>query len=210
MRRTKYKVERAIIGIDLSLNGTGICCSTLIHGIKHQQNGYCFYEVIPKNKERYPRWFTIRAAIQKFYVGCTPTPKIFIEGYSFMSRSRSVVDLAEIGGIIRMDLHDHGLHFTEIPPTVLKKFITGKGNVKKDLILKEIYRRWGMDLDSHNLADAYALVKLGEAVLGLNQDVLTKNQKTVVSKLKVPNDKQTHSKKLPKSQIYKIEIASRN
>ena len=156
-----------IVGIDLSLTATGLCS-------RSPRGGYSTEEFSPKKKVLIARWVAIRKYIRDFL----PLSKkcfVFIEGYAFAARSRSVTGLAEIGGIIRMDLYDHGIEYIEIAPTMLKKFVTGKGNVKKDLILKEVYRRWNMDLESHNMADAYGLVKLGEAAFGLPGD-WTKDQ----------------------------------
>jgi len=173
-----------IIGIDLSLNGTGIACNKDqgIPGLV--QDGYLFREIVPKSKERIPRWIIIRQAIRDICKTWQHNSSllVLIEGYSFGARGRAVVSLAEIGGIIRMDLNDQGVKFIEIPPTALKKFVTGKGNSNKDIILKEVYRRWDMNLDSHNLADAFGLVKLGEAILGY--DKFTKEQMKVVEQFK--------------------------
>jgi len=46
-----------------------------------------------------------------------------------------------------------------VKPTTIKKFVTGKGNAKKDTIIKEIYKRWGFDTDNNNTADAYAIAQ---------------------------------------------------
>ena len=48
-------------------------------------------------------------------------------------------------------------------PSEIKKFATGKGNAKKELMVKEVYRKWGFDTDNHNTADAYAIARLTEA-----------------------------------------------
>jgi len=45
-------------------------------------------------------------------------------------------------------------------PPQIKKFVTGKGNAKKELIIKEVYKKWGFETDNHNTADAYAVARL--------------------------------------------------
>jgi len=45
-------------------------------------------------------------------------------------------------------------------PTQIKKFITGRGNAKKDVIIREVYKRWGFETDDHNIADAYGLAQM--------------------------------------------------
>lgn len=44
-------------------------------------------------------------------------------------------------------------------PGVIKKFITGKGNAKKELILKEVYKKYKFDTTDNNIADAFAIAK---------------------------------------------------
>lgn len=51
---------------------------------------------------------------------------------------------------------------TTYTPGQIKKFTTGKGNAKKELMMKEVYKRWGFETDSHDVADAYAIARLVE------------------------------------------------
>jgi crossover junction endodeoxyribonuclease RuvC len=48
-------------------------------------------------------------------------------------------------------------------PSQIKKFATGKGNAKKDLILLSCYKKWGVSFTSHDTADAYAIARLVES-----------------------------------------------
>jgi Holliday junction resolvasome RuvABC endonuclease subunit len=69
-----------------------------------------------------------------------------------------------------------------VAPQALKKFATGNGNTKKELITKEILKRWGMDFDDSNIAEAYALARIAHAV-DARPDGLTQFQKDVVAAL---------------------------
>jgi Holliday junction resolvasome RuvABC endonuclease subunit len=51
-----------------------------------------------------------------------------------------------------------------VAPQQLKKFATGNGNTKKEMLPKEIYKRWGMDFNDTNLAEAYALARIAHAI----------------------------------------------
>ena len=42
----------------------------------------------------------------------------------------------------------------------LKKYATGKGNAKKQEMLMQIYKRWGVEFNDDNAADSYALARL--------------------------------------------------
>lgn len=69
-----------------------------------------------------------------------------------------------------------------VAPQQLKKFTTGSGNTRKELITKEILKRWGMDFDDTNIAEAYALARIAHAV-DARPEGLTQFQKDVVSAL---------------------------
>lgn len=47
-----------------------------------------------------------------------------------------------------------------VPPTTLKKFVGVKG--KKNLIAREVYKRWKYEADDDNLVDAYAIARWAE------------------------------------------------
>lgn len=90
---------------------------------------------------------------------------IVIEGYGFANK-HSLVTLVEIGTILRYYLYQEGLLWLEVTPNSLKKFVTGKGSGKKEVIIKEVYRRFGFDTDNNDIADAVGLAYLGAALDG--------------------------------------------
>lgn len=48
----------------------------------------------------------------------------------------------------------------QIPPMTLKKYASGKGTSKKQEMLLQIYKRYGVEFNDDNAADAYALARL--------------------------------------------------
>lgn len=86
---------------------------------------------------------------------------INIEGLSYNSKnSQKMFEIAGLHYFIRINIKKNNFRFKITPPTVLKKFITGKGNCKKNLILLEIYKKWNISFDNDNLADAYGLARI--------------------------------------------------
>jgi Holliday junction resolvasome RuvABC endonuclease subunit len=89
-----------------------------------------------------------------------------MEGTVLMSPS--ALKLGELAGAVKIALYEF-FHFTEptrlvhspfplqVPPSTLKKYVTGKGNAKKQEMLLSVYKRWGVDLSDDNAADAYGL-----------------------------------------------------
>jgi hypothetical protein len=51
-----------------------------------------------------------------------------------------------------------------VAPQQLKKFASGNGNTKKEMLPKEIFKRWGVDFDDMNIAEAYVLARIAHAV----------------------------------------------
>lgn len=90
---------------------------------------------------------------------------VIIEGYSYAGKFNNSLQY-ELGACIRMKLHEIEMPFIEVQPTSLKKFVTGKGNAKKDLMLLGVYKRWDFDTNDDNEADAYGLAQVGRAMLG--------------------------------------------
>ena len=82
-----------------------------------------------------------------------------IEDYSYGSKGQAIINLGELGGIIRLYLYEHKIIFKVISPTTIKKFITNKGNSKKELMLLKVYKKYGIEFENNNICDAYALGK---------------------------------------------------
>jgi crossover junction endodeoxyribonuclease RuvC len=161
-----------IIGIDPSLTSTGIVVL---------RNGQVETAVTTKNRPELgtiERVTDIRLQIGKILSNLTNDEEtqwqapdlIVIEGFSYGSKGRSVFDIAYLGWRIREDLEWHREYektvWIEVPPTQLKKFATGKGNANKEIILQQVYKRWGVEFSDNNQADAYVLSKIGEAYMG--------------------------------------------
>ena len=90
---------------------------------------------------------------------------VVIEGYAYAGKFNNALQY-ELGACIRMRLYQDEVPFVEVAPTSLKKFVTGKGNCKKDLMLLEVYKRWDFDTSDDNEADAYGLAQMGRAIKG--------------------------------------------
>jgi crossover junction endodeoxyribonuclease RuvC len=50
--------------------------------------------------------------------------------------------------------------FIVIPPTSLKAYVTGKGNAPKELMIREVFKKWKYEADDNNDSDAYALARV--------------------------------------------------
>jgi Holliday junction resolvasome RuvABC endonuclease subunit len=151
------------IGIDNSISSPGLCI--------YNKGKYHFYFLTQRKREigiendtdkyyikgyEYPEWETREERIDRItnilmdriihHINGEEY-KIIIEGYAFSAQSRSVTTLAECGGVLRHKLHRRGYEYEEVPPTVIKKFFTGKGNCTKEhmfLQYKNYIKDWGL------------------------------------------------------------------
>jgi hypothetical protein len=88
--------------------------------------------------------------------------------------SHSALVLGELSATVKLFLFEHFFennHYVDkaephlrtplqIPPMTLKKYATGKGTSKKQEMLLQIYKRWGVEFNDDNAADAYSLGRL--------------------------------------------------
>ena len=84
----------------------------------------------------------------------------YIEGLSYGSIGLAKAQMSAVHYVIRLLLMEKGIKYKIIEPTVLKKFVTGKGQCKKNLILLKVFKKWGIEFDSDDLADAYVLARM--------------------------------------------------
>lgn len=85
---------------------------------------------------------------------------VYLEGLSFASKGAYALQLAALHYYLRIFLKINNINYKVIAPNTLKKFVTGKGNTKKNLILMKVYKRWGIEFDCDDLADAYSLAQM--------------------------------------------------
>ena len=64
---------------------------------------------------------------------------VFIEGYSLGSVGK-VFSIAENTAILKQKLYDNGHFVSVFPPTVVKKFATGKGNASKTIMREQFLK----------------------------------------------------------------------
>lgn len=153
------------ISIDPSLTGTAVCFQ--------DGNNYDFFLIeTKKDKSLSPSAdYTIRVRKIKDEVEKLLKDKIItfaaMEGISFGSVGR-IAELGALSYFLRDLFMSHNIPFIIIPPTVLKKVFTGKGNSNKDKMITEAENRsikipfikkykGGIIRYDDNAVDAYAI-----------------------------------------------------
>jgi hypothetical protein len=73
-----------------------------------------------------------------------------------------------------------------IAPGQWKKFASGNGNLKKEMLPKEVLKRWAMDFNDMNIAEAYVLARTAHAVD--TRCEMTRFQAEVVDKVEIQTE----------------------
>jgi len=145
-----------IIGLDLSLTGTGICTlegenvrfDTVGYGLKRSA----------RQKDKIERIIEIVSSIISAVETCDSTPVVGIEGYAFGARGAQN-DLGELHGTVKTQLWlAHQIESVIITPSHARKTVLGRGKLSKQEIIDLLTNR-GIDARNNNEADAYVVAK---------------------------------------------------
>ena len=138
-----------IAGIDYSLTSPAICVwKSTDDRLFNFDDCALYYLEIPKRRgptphgilnihaNPYPEWETEEERhelLSKWTMSIITGCEVFIEGYAFATSGTSHVrSIAENTGLLKHKMHKVKQSFTSVPPTVIKKYATGKGNANKE------------------------------------------------------------------------------
>jgi len=173
------------LGLDLSLTGTGVVI--LRDGKIIKQHLIKSKPVGDKPIDELNRILKIVSEI-KNEITATSIDIAVIENLAFgVKNATSLTQLAALNYFVRnMLAHDCGyeIPFVLVAPPSLKKFITGSGNAKKDVMLIETFKRYGVTILDDNVCDAYGLAQVGLALLDGNSKAIIKLQEEVLTLLR--------------------------
>ena len=186
---------KKLAGIDYSLTSPAICIWKETNDNGHFNFNMCdvYYletaqrlkratehEILNLCPEVYPEWDTEEQRhdlLSEWAMKCVKGCYVFIEGYAFATSGKSHVrSVAENSGLLKHKMYKSNQPFTSIPPTVIKKFATDKGNANKEVMheffikeidtptnLKTILRPKSTKLTSPitDIVDSYWICKYG-------------------------------------------------
>lgn len=171
-------------GIDYSLTSPAICIHS---GDVWSYENCTFYYLVTNEKylnredqqyvpSLYPSY---RGDVERFHILSEwsmgsildhSVDYVAIEGYAFGAVGR-VFQIAENCGLLKYKLWTNNLDSVVIPPTVIKKFATGKGNANKEAMIESFETETGIDIRSKcsitnkqwnpisDIVDAYYIAK---------------------------------------------------
>lgn len=178
------KQKRVILGLDLSLSGTGatvlddsgnILCQELIGSKKENTkknkdktrlfvkntNGETIFEdfIDSSTLTDMPRLSFYRNRI-KLLIENYKVTEVILEGYSMNSTGQGVTGLAELGGIVRMMIYDLGIPYVQSPPYNAKAYISGISVAEKEVIINAISEKYNILIEDDNIADSFVMAHM--------------------------------------------------
>ena len=158
-------LDRPIVGLDLSINNPGICIINYSPDPKNQSlawrnvESFCIpadvTQTVTTRIHNIKQTLDERISLLK--------PFICIEDYAFNSlgKSNNITMQAELGGVVKNWALTNRFPFITIPIFSSKKFMMGKVEKGKDLVLLTIYKKYGLSFNTSDEADAFCVAVVG-------------------------------------------------
>lgn len=162
------KTKRVTVGIDQSLTGFAFTALDVDDQSKHltwvYKSPYSGVERLADIRQ----WLVDH--LDYIYEQEHEVLDVAMEGTVLASHAALV--LGELSATVRLTIYDYWKNEVndpkrfplKVPPMTLKKFASGKGNAKKQEMLLQVYKRWGMEFNNDNAADSYALARLSAGI----------------------------------------------
>lgn len=148
-----------IMGFDLSLRKTGVA---IVWNLGH----HTLLIEPPDELRDGPRLVYIERAMRRLLHAFDPNYAV-IEGYSYGSATGQFA-LGEVGGIARLVLSGNDIPYAVVPPTTLKKYVTGIGNANKIAMALQLNKDLNIPLHDDNEVDALCLAAMGSHLYHLD------------------------------------------
>lgn len=150
-------------------------------GIDQSLTGFAFTALSVNDSSKYHTW-----VYKSPYFGIERLVDIrefIIDHLDYVSEHHEIVDIAmegtvlashsalvlgELSALVKVTMYDYfkgpNRFPLMVPPMTLKKYAAGKGNAKKQEMLLQMYKRWGVEFNDDNAADSYALARLAAGI----------------------------------------------
>lgn len=132
-----------IMGLDLSINGTGVCLP--------DATTYTIKCVAAQGDRRIN---IVRDRVSKDLVN---VDLVVMEDFPAKLQAAAAKAIGLVQGSLRSALMDAGVPYTVISPATLKKFATGQGNCDKSAMILSAFKRSGIEFRDNNQCDAWWL-----------------------------------------------------
>jgi Holliday junction resolvasome RuvABC endonuclease subunit len=140
-----------ILGLDLSLRSTGY--------VLLDEDDVAWYGVVGSDTLReserlamFDRWIREQLRDKRF-------THVAVEGYSYGTPQghTHAFGIGELGGVMKLAIHQAGIPMQVIAPGTWKKVLCGNGSLSKKNSAVELYKRYAIEFHSQDTLDAWAV-----------------------------------------------------
>ena len=152
------------VGLDLSLTNSGVCVigeEGKVLDIDSVKTDPCGSTI----EERFARYRKIASKLWKIVKHVKgDIASVAVENFSYGSKGR-IIQIVESGTLVRYCFIKGGVNmFIEVAPIQLKKYllgkVKGKGAAIKNVMCREVFRKFGEEIDDDNQVDAFILAHI--------------------------------------------------
>lgn len=158
----------AVVGVDLSLTSTGVA---LVHPDGSVETGLITTKMASPETllTRAERANTVREEFVEYMYKTLPARGVVVvEGPAPNAKFGKPWDRAGLWWMIVNWCVGSGIPIVEVPPTSRCKYLCGKGNQGKDVVLASAIKRYPeIDIVNNNVADAVGLAMMGRRAIGV-------------------------------------------
>jgi len=142
-----------VVGLDLSLNRTGIATAAGAESL-----------VPPSQLDGFPRMRWIRAGVRDW---TNDADLVIVEAPAFSSNGKYAKEIAGLWHVVMIAIDARGVRWFDVMSSSLKKYATGKGTkVGKDEMVIAAVKRLPIEVTNNDEADAAWLCAFGHDLLG--------------------------------------------
>lgn len=157
LNKQELKVEQplpTIIAVDGALAKSGVCI------IRNEEGkNYCYSYLLECKELNSYRLIYLFNQLNELVDTYEPQFAC-VEGYAHKAMGR-VFSIGEAGGVFRLAFATKNISTVEIPPTTLKKYITGNGRADKKTMKAAIKSIFDMQFKTNDEVDAFGLAIAG-------------------------------------------------
>jgi Holliday junction resolvasome RuvABC endonuclease subunit len=146
-------MDPQVVGLDLSLNATGVCLP----------DGET-YTIKCKASQGDERFTVIRDHLRVVLRHSVPDVAVIEDLGRF--KGRTLIVMAMVRCCAVLELRDRGIPYTFVSPPTLKTFATGNGRADKGDMMRAAADRGGREFTDDNQCDAWWLRQMGHAAYG--------------------------------------------
>lgn len=196
-RPTKATEVTTVLGVDSSLNSTGLCRVELLPWppsrpfrqadepvqAKISVSTLSTFKCKEKTKREYSRRVT--RVIEQIEEAMDGVGLVAIEELAYGAKGEATWVLPWIWGRVIDLCEKHDIPVITVSTTAVKKYVTGNGGCKKEIATLAIVRRWPeVEIVDNNQADALVVAAMGCRYLDLPIDSVPKaNYQSAMAKL---------------------------